>query len=94
MLRKRLKVAPISYTIQPACDDGKSKMQVQGDNVTFNQECNTIEKVFGVTAFPTIFFVDGRGIIRKVQSGGPAEKNDTVFYGELKSAIDGLLGSL
>lgn len=90
-LRKAMGAEPIEYAIQPACNDGKSTMDSIDGNVTLKSECTTIEDVYGVDAFPTIFFVDNKGIIRKIQHGGPAEKNDSSFYHELKGVVDSLL---
>lgn len=91
-LRKALNVDTISYSIQPACNNETSNMDSAGNNVSLKSECNTISDIYGVDRYPTIFFVDGEGIIRKIYTGGPPAKNDTAYYNKLKIEIDSLLG--
>ncbi len=95
MLRKAMKVDPITYTILPGCDEAPSKMKdTQTDSVRevyLKSECNTIEEKCGIAAFPTIFFVDKKGMVRKVKDGGPGKPNDEAFYNEVKQEIDALL---
>jgi len=91
-LRKALNVDPITYSIQPACSNEKSNMDSMGNNVSLKSECNTISDIYGVDRYPTIFFVDEEGIIRKIYTGGPPAKNDTAYYNKLKIEIDSLLG--
>jgi len=91
-LRKALNVDTITYSIQPACSNEKSNMDSMGNNVSLKSECNTISDIYGVYRYPTIFFVDREGIIRKIYIGGPPAKNDTAYYNKLKIEIDSLLG--
>lgn len=91
-LRKALNVDTITYSIQPACSNEKSNMDSMGNNVSLKSECNTISDIYGVDHYPTIFFIDEEGIIRKIYAGGPPAKNDTAYYNKLKIEIDSLLG--
>ena len=95
MIRKALNADPIQYSIQPACDDAASKMVINGDaenkHVDVKSECSTIEEKYGVNSFPTLFYVDKNGIIRKIEAGGPPTKNDPDFYNRVKKEIDLLL---
>jgi len=91
-LRKALKVDTITYSIQPACCNEKSNIDSTGNNVSLKSECNTISDIYGVDRYPTIFFIDEEGIIRKIYTGGPPAKNDTAYYNKLKIEIDSLLG--
>jgi len=94
-IRKALKVDPITYTIQPACDDAESKMVKSGadssQHIEIKSECNTITEKYGFTAFPTIFYVDKKGIVRKIETGGPGIPNDANFHDKVKAEIDQLL---
>ena len=98
MVRRAMKVNPISYTIQPGCATEPSKMVVKdmtedgnSKDVSLKSECNTIEETFGISAFPCIFFVDKKGIVRKIKEGGPAIQNDAAFHDQIKKEIDALL---
>ena len=92
-LRMALVADSIKYSIQPACDDGKSKMVIDEKINTFSlkEECNTIEDRFGVNTFPTMFYIDKKGLVRKIDIGGPSSKNDSTFYNKVKNEIDILL---
>jgi thiol-disulfide isomerase/thioredoxin len=94
-VRKAYKVDPITYTIQPACDDGESKMIKSGtyfaQEINLKSECNTLEEKFSVSAVPVIFYVDKKGIVRKVELGGPGTPNDANFHDKVKKEIDQLL---
>jgi len=90
-IRKALNTDSIEYAILPACSDEKSKMDSSGNHITMKSECNTITEKYGIDAFPTTFFLDKKGIIRKIDKGGPPDKNDTLFYAHLKEGIDVLL---
>jgi thiol-disulfide isomerase/thioredoxin len=94
-VRKALKVDPISYSIQPACNDAESKMVDNGNDadrhIELKSECNTIAEKYGVTAFPTIFYVDKNRTIRKIEVGGPQVKNDLAFHDKIKRTVDSLL---
>ena len=95
MVRKALKADPIKYAIQPACD-GESKMEVKKDedgnvNVGLKCECNTLSEKYGISGIPVTFFIDKKGLIRKIESGGPGKPNDPEFYNKLKTEIDLLL---
>jgi thiol-disulfide isomerase/thioredoxin len=82
----------ITYTILPACKDAKSKIVMNGSGgYTINSECNTIEEKFGVEGFPTLFYVDKKGIVRKIDLGAPDVKNDPEFYAGIKKELDILL---
>jgi len=94
-LRKAMGVPPIGYPIQPACADGESKM-IKGESdagirIEVRSECNTITDLYGVSSFPTAFFVDKQGIIRKIKKGGPPNQHDEHFYEEMKASIDSML---
>jgi alkyl hydroperoxide reductase subunit AhpC len=94
-LRMAMGAEAIRYDIQPACPDAVSKMQQSGDsenqNITLRSECDVITDVYGVHSFPTLFYVDKKGVIRKIKKGGPGEKNDMALYAELKADVDKLL---
>lgn len=92
-IRKAESADPIRYSIQPACKDTVSKT-VMGDEHTATElksECNTIETTYGFTAFPTIFFVDKKGIIRKIHTGGPDHRDDAATYNSIKTEVEALL---
>lgn len=93
-VRDALGAEPIQYAIQPACPDAASKMEVKGDDTRLKSECSIIEDTYGIQSYPTIFYVDGKGIIRKMRKGGPAKSNSESFYNELKSDVDSLLGTM
>ena len=92
-IRRALGAGLINYTIQPACNDTTSKMGTDSNDshMTLQSECSTIEDVYGVNLFPTIFYVDKQGIIRNIQSGGPGRSNDSLFYQDIKKEVDLLL---
>ena len=94
-LRKALGVPPMNYSIQPACADAESKMIKGGSDseqhIDMKSECSTITDVFGVTAFPTAFFVNKQGVIRTIKRGGPPNQHDEHFYEEMKARIDSML---
>ncbi|MBX2906515.1 MAG: TlpA family protein disulfide reductase [Taibaiella sp.] len=94
-LRKALGVPRMNYSIQPACASVESKMVKSGSDsdqhITLTSECNTITDLYGVSSFPTAFFVDGQGIIRKINRGGPPSQHDEAFYEEMKASIDSML---
>ena len=62
-----------------------------GQHIRMQRECNTITDVYGVTSFPTAFFVDKQGIIGKINKGGPPNQHDEHFYEEMKAQIDSML---
>lgn len=86
---------PITYAIQPACVGTESKMTKRGSeseqHIDLKSECNTITDVYGVTSFPTAFFVDRNGVIRKIKKDGPPSQHYEPFYEEMKSRIDSML---
>jgi thiol-disulfide isomerase/thioredoxin len=94
-LRRAFGADSITYDILPACNDAKSKMvmTVSGSDTNYNikSECNTIEEKFGFEGFPTLFYVDKKGIVRKIDLGAPNVKNDPDFYEGIKKEIDLLL---
>lgn len=94
-VRKALGVPPITYAIQPACVGTESKMTKGGSeseqHIDLKSECNTITDVYGVTSFPTAFFVDRNGVIRKIKKNGPPSQHYEPFYEEMKSRIDSML---
>ena len=90
-VRKALHVDPMPYTILPGCPDAASKMETVDSNVTLKRECNTLDEVYGLNTYPTTFFVDKKGIIRRISTGGPIRQNDSTFYNELKRQADLLL---
>lgn len=97
-MRRAMKADSITYPILPACPDADSKIvQAKRDGndsnryVRMESECSIIEDTYGFTAFPTMFFVDKKGVIRKIKTGPPASKNDPDFYKEIKKEIDRLL---
>lgn len=92
-VRKALGVPPMNYAIQPACADAESRM-IKGDSghdIQMKSECNTITDVYSVTSFPTAFFVNRQGVIRKVKKGGPPNQHHEPFYEEMKASIDSML---
>ena len=95
LVKKALGADSIRYAIQPACKDAKSNIEISGDGeskgVYLKSECTTIEETFGVSSYPTIFYVDKNAIVRKIHKGGPPRNNDTAFYKMLKHEIDSLL---
>lgn len=90
-IRKALSVDSMEYSVQPACSNEKSRMDSSEGNVTLKSECSTIEEKYGVVSYPTIFFVDKKGVIRKIDTGGPPTRNDTAFYNKLKQELTALL---
>ena len=90
-IRRAMNVDSIQYSIQPACNDEASKILTEGNHITVKSECTTLEEKYGITSFPTIFYVDKKGIVRKIKQGGPPAQNDTFFYKEVKRDIDSLL---
>ena len=84
-------VPPMEYTIQPACGDGDGKMEQNGEHATIKSECSTLEDTYGVTGFPTAFYVDRKGLIREIHKGGPRNDHDEDFYKQLKKNVDKLL---
>lgn len=90
-VRKAFHAPVMEYAILPACPDGESKMVKNGDEISIKSECDAIAATYGVESYPTLFFVDADGIIRKVTHGGPPTRNDTAFYNNLKKEVDMLL---
>lgn len=90
-IRVVMKAPRIEYTIQPGCSDAESKMEQSGDDVQIKKECSTLEDTYGVSGFPTAFYVDRNGIIREIHKGGPRNQDDESFYKELKKSVDRLL---
>lgn len=96
-IRAAMGADSIQYAMQPACSDTESKAAMRNKVVApqgvinLGNECNTIEEHYGVSAYPTIFYVDKKGIIRKIARGGPATKNDTAFYERIRQQADLLL---
>lgn len=90
-MRKVFGADSIRYAIQPACNDTTSKMVTNGDHVNIKSECTTIEERYGIEAYPTMLYVDRKGLVRKVARGGPAQKNDSAFYNGVKAELDKLL---
>jgi len=94
-IRKSIGAEHIRYPIQPACPEGPSniKMRINGDDTIseIHSQCDAIENLYGITSFPTLFFVDKKGIIRKIEKGGPGEKNDMWFYDMWKKEAELLL---
>ncbi len=95
LIRKALKIDSIRYTIQPACSDAPDNITKSGSDsdqhISIGRQCSTIKEVYGITSYPTIFFVDKDGIIRKTKKGGPGKMNDMAFYAELKKEVDAQL---
>ncbi len=93
--RKVFHVDSIRYDIQPACPVARSKMKRSGsgesETIYLTSECSVIEDTYGVTSYPTTFYVDGKGIIRRVIKGGPSMNNSPLFYEEMKQAVEQLL---
>lgn len=96
-LRKAMKIEPIRYAIQPACPDGPNNIQLSingGDTIKkIGYQCPDITEKYGITAYPTVFLVDKKGIIRAIKKGGPGEKNDMWFYDMWKKEADTLLAA-
>lgn len=94
-IRRGMHVDSMKYAIQPACLDAPSKMELvesdTGKHYTINSECDVIKDVYGVTSFPTTFFVDRKGVIREIHSGGPGKQNDLDFHDKVKAEIEKLL---
>jgi thiol-disulfide isomerase/thioredoxin len=91
MLRKAMHVDSIAYPIQPGCADAKSSMVNEGNNVSLKSECTTLEDVYGITSFPMTYFVDKKGMVRKIDKGGPTQQNDENYYNELKKEVEALM---
>lgn len=93
----------IQYDVLPACGDVASKMDstikrtITGKdtntevNIRLNTECDIIQQVFGITAYPAAFWVDENGTIKKISQGGPSANHDNAFYTELKAEADSML---
>ncbi len=92
-MRIALGADSIKYEIQPACNDGQSTMEKDStaNYISIKSECSTIEDNYYFTAYPTVFYVDKKGIVRSIHTGGPGSKNDPIFYDEVKKEIDLLL---
>lgn len=95
-IRKAIGAERIEYDIQPACEDAPSKMEqkVTGDSdvyINIKSECSIIEEQFGIRSYPTILFIDKKGVVRNVHTGGPGKNNDTTFYDKIKKEVDELL---
>ncbi len=92
-LRKALEADSIHYSIQPACSNEISKMVINKETNNYNleSECTTIEDKYGINTFPTTFYIDKNGVIRKIDVGGPSTKDDSTFYNKVKKEIELLL---
>jgi thiol-disulfide isomerase/thioredoxin len=94
-VRSAMKLDSMRYMIQPACPDGVKKSTrtvINGEtNISLKCECNTILEAFHFTAYPTTFFVDKTGMIRRIDKGGPGQKNDLHFYNGLREELEKLL---
>lgn len=90
-IRTALGAEPIAYDILAACEGNASHTDTTGENIRISKECNIIEEIYGVDSYPTAWFVDKNGIVRKVSHGGPASKDDKEFYTRMKKEIDAML---
>lgn len=71
----------ISYPIVALCDT--NRISVEGDNIYVRPDCDILQERFDVSAFPTTFFIDKKGIVRKCEIGfayikDPKKNNDPI----------------
>jgi len=90
-VRKAFHADSIEYSIQPSCPDASSKATGYNGNIELKSECNSIEDTYGIISFPTMLYIDKKGIVRKLEQGGPGKPNDPEFYSRVKANIDSLL---
>ena len=86
-VKKNAKLDSIEYFLMPECDAERTNKKPN----TIGPECNTVSKLFKVTAYPQTFLVDKKGIIRYAFSGYVSEKDEEAFMQELKEEITKLL---